>query len=402
MTLPMTLATRCPACGTVFRMVQDQLRVSDGWVRCGRCAEVFNAVDHFVDAATAGLGTPAAGEMPGGAPGRTLGGERSAAADAAPEDGRRPGEADPPVPAETDTDLVPTFFIDADPAAPLPERGRGPATASATPVPPPGSGPVAPAPATDTDALRDPWDRRRVDTAEDRSAGADADALEDGPQDARAAAPARAPADDLAADPADRFVAVSPAAAVRAGAPVAALRMPAQPPPSFLRRADRAAHWRQPRVRAALAAGCVLAALLLLAQAAHTWRDLLAARWPALQPPLAQGCALLGCTLQPPRRIDAWVVDSSALRRVDRAPGAGLYRLSVSLHHRAAHTLALPALDLTLTDTQGRVIARRVLQPGDLADAPHALAAGTEWTAQATLQAEGGAVAGYTIELFYP
>ena len=37
------LATRCSACGTVFRVVPDQLRVSEGWVRCGRCAEVFNA-----------------------------------------------------------------------------------------------------------------------------------------------------------------------------------------------------------------------------------------------------------------------------------------------------------------------------------------------------------------------
>ncbi len=46
----MTLATRCPACGTVFRVVQDQLRVSQGWVRCGRCAEAFNATESMVEA----------------------------------------------------------------------------------------------------------------------------------------------------------------------------------------------------------------------------------------------------------------------------------------------------------------------------------------------------------------
>ena len=45
----MSLATRCPACGTVFRVVQDQLKVSEGWVRCGRCSEVFNAVDGLFD-----------------------------------------------------------------------------------------------------------------------------------------------------------------------------------------------------------------------------------------------------------------------------------------------------------------------------------------------------------------
>ena len=43
----MTLATRCPSCQTLFKVVPDQLRVSEGWVRCGRCAEVFNAAQHL-------------------------------------------------------------------------------------------------------------------------------------------------------------------------------------------------------------------------------------------------------------------------------------------------------------------------------------------------------------------
>jgi len=45
----MSFATRCTACGTIFRVVQDQLRVSDGWVRCGRCNEVFNAGEQLFD-----------------------------------------------------------------------------------------------------------------------------------------------------------------------------------------------------------------------------------------------------------------------------------------------------------------------------------------------------------------
>jgi predicted Zn finger-like uncharacterized protein len=45
----MTLATRCTACHTMFRVVQDQLKVSDGWVRCGRCNEVFDARDNLID-----------------------------------------------------------------------------------------------------------------------------------------------------------------------------------------------------------------------------------------------------------------------------------------------------------------------------------------------------------------
>ena len=39
----MALITRCPVCGTVFKVVPDQLRISEGWVRCGQCAEVFDA-----------------------------------------------------------------------------------------------------------------------------------------------------------------------------------------------------------------------------------------------------------------------------------------------------------------------------------------------------------------------
>jgi predicted Zn finger-like uncharacterized protein len=35
--------TKCPSCGTMFKVVADQLKVSNGWVRCGHCAEVFDA-----------------------------------------------------------------------------------------------------------------------------------------------------------------------------------------------------------------------------------------------------------------------------------------------------------------------------------------------------------------------
>src|SRR5690606_21024397 len=45
----MSLATRCTHCGTIFRVVQDQLKVSEGWVRCGRCDEVFNALEGLFD-----------------------------------------------------------------------------------------------------------------------------------------------------------------------------------------------------------------------------------------------------------------------------------------------------------------------------------------------------------------
>ena len=44
----MSLITRCPACQTLFKVVPDQLRISEGWVRCGQCDEVFDASIHLL------------------------------------------------------------------------------------------------------------------------------------------------------------------------------------------------------------------------------------------------------------------------------------------------------------------------------------------------------------------
>lgn len=56
----MSLITRCPACGTMFKVVADQLRVSQGWVRCGNCSDVFDAGTHLQPANVA----PSASEDP--------------------------------------------------------------------------------------------------------------------------------------------------------------------------------------------------------------------------------------------------------------------------------------------------------------------------------------------------
>ena len=39
----MSMITRCPSCATMFKVVPDQLRISEGWVRCGHCGDVFDA-----------------------------------------------------------------------------------------------------------------------------------------------------------------------------------------------------------------------------------------------------------------------------------------------------------------------------------------------------------------------
>ena len=99
----MSLTTRCPACGTRFRVVADLLKISDGWVRCGHCSAVFDAT---LDLSEATDPTPAplppaaptgpAGHVPTAAPPATppAGAEGSTAAAAAAVPGAPP-EAPP-------------------------------------------------------------------------------------------------------------------------------------------------------------------------------------------------------------------------------------------------------------------------------------------------------------------
>jgi len=147
----------------------------------------------------------------------------------------------------------------------------------------------------------------------------------------------------------------------------------------------------------------LLAVCGLVAQVLFEYRDLAAARWPLLRPVLVAFCDVTGCRVEAARSIDGLAVESSGLLRIERSDR---YRLSVTLRNRAGIDLALPALDLSLTDGQGKLVARRVLALADIGATQSTLAAGREISLQATLRAAPGgageAVAGYTIELFYP
>ncbi len=39
------MQTQCPHCDTKFRVTETQVQIADGFVRCGVCSEVFNAID---------------------------------------------------------------------------------------------------------------------------------------------------------------------------------------------------------------------------------------------------------------------------------------------------------------------------------------------------------------------
>lgn len=398
----MSLATRCPACGTVFRVVQDQLRVSQGWVRCGRCSEAFNALESMIDlTAPRTAAEPAAGLV------------RQAPAAAEPEVPPAPAAATTAPPPEEPApqpepaprpDAGATQAADGVPepeAEPEPPSEPGPepsaAPADATIEVPPGMAVIASDGAIDHHALLPP----PVDEAATRAEPSFGfEAPTPAPNDSRQPT-AAADEPDLA--PLSEFPPDLATAAAMAAAQAAAHPLPPRPmpeAPSFVLKADRAARWRQPRVRAALALLAALGLVTLGAQVLHTYRDRIAASSPSLRPALQQACAALGCRVGDYRQIDALSVESSGLTRVE---GSSVYRLSVTLRNRAPLDVAAPALDLALTDAAGKPIARRVLQMSDLNLPLRNLKPGSELPIQVPLGiGDRQAVAGYTVEIFYP
>lgn len=353
----MTLASRCPSCGTVFRVVQDQLRVSQGWVRCGRCGEAFNAIEAMVP-------TPAADEA--------LAPEHAATLVTPPSAEAWPDE-------EAAALATPAAV---EPSAPAPAK-----TLAEPPSPP--------AAAASEEVIGDGAMALDTHTADDTvfldlpAVGHDADdRLSNDDKPIEAAPEPTAPPPPPSAAPPTR----PPDKAHGADAAP-------QPAPSFVVQADRAARWQRPGVRLMLSLAAGLAMFGLVAQAGLAWRDRLAVSTPALKPWLQQACATLGCRIDDYRQINALSVEASGLVR---AEGASTYRLSLTLRNRAAIDVAAPALDLTLTDSQGQTLARRVLTMQDLQLPLRTLKAGSELPIQVSLAISGRAVSGYTVELFYP
>ncbi|MDP3820176.1 MAG: zinc-ribbon and DUF3426 domain-containing protein [Burkholderiales bacterium] len=328
----MSLATRCTSCGTVFRVVQDQLKVSEGWVRCGRCNEVFNALEGLFDLER---DTPPEGSVP-------LGADVAAAT----------AGAIPDTPWNTDG-----FVVAPDPN------------------------------------LVDKLDTRLFGSrrADSESTPANHVRARDRHEFSDAQFNPEWVADDEVSSQAGALV--SPETTDEEG--------PADnnPAPEFVRRAQREARWRSSRARLALSGVSVLLLACLALQAAHHFRDLVAARWPALKPALLVWCETLTCRIEPPRRIEDISVEHTALARVGTSDS---FRLSVTLRSRSAIGLALPSIELSLTDGSGLLIARRALAPRDFRAPSGVLPAGGESPLQLLLATGGPRVSGYTVEIFYP
>lgn len=490
----MSQITRCPACATTFKVVADQLRISDGWVRCGQCKEVFHAASNLLE-------MPAPRPAPAPAPVA----DASPAAEAA---GMEPGLAqpqvlEPPVPE-------PLAFPAAEPA--IASRNvadvwssprQAAAVASSQQAPPPQdedddegdevrtasfdddaqpshSASLAPAvaepylerePAPDSGGYELPFAELRDSGWPDDIEGLEDDARPDEGDAGRYEAAAQDAEDDdadlasaleggeasWAADPLDAMVGLEAHAIAEAGPAPAVSSSPevpggllrkadessehdalpefsagdrgweAQGPnslrnaerggeartafsggafaaadieePGFVRAARRQAFWQSRIARAVLAVASLVLLAGLVVQVAWRERDLIAAQHPAMRPALQAVCRVLGCEVAPLRHIADVVIDGSSFAKARE----GGFQLQLTLKNRGTTVLAMPAVELTLTDAKDQPVVRRVLRPDEVG-APETLPSQGEWSGTVPLSVSTGAdrVTGYRVLAFYP
>jgi predicted Zn finger-like uncharacterized protein len=334
----MALGTRCPNCHALFRVAADQLKLRGGLVRCGACQHVFDAIGtlNYIDDAT----LPAATQPPSPAVDAVIAAIRKA--ESAAGDAMSMHDASAPTPAR------PTLDSDAAPkqVAILTKEGEPDATFGAVP------------------------------DSDQRSIAFDAAPQEAVPESERAVESA-APIGDMQAVLAEQ-VETEPIAADERPTVAGAAE------PAFLRQA------RTPgrrRISILFGGAAILLGLLLLAQLAVTFRADILTKCPNARPALGQLCKIFRCTVSWPTRGDLLAVVGSELQAL---PGTSVFELTAIVRNRGNLTLALPALELTLSDTLNRTVARKVFVPGDYlateTDPQAALQAGIEAGADLTIR----------------
>lgn len=360
----MSLITRCPECETLFRVVPDQLRISEGWVRCGHCASVFDAAAHMATAEkpsqdySAGVSDDVSGIRSDIPPGT--------AAEIASDEGAT-------VPAEL-----------SDPQTRVSER----------PGPPDEPGLVA--------GWLNAASEQPVIAADDGTEPVSALRLPPSDVDASLAG-------TVVDEPASEPGVVDAAQWTREGTEqTSTLDAPADAPPApdvgFIRQARRAALWRRPLVRVVVGLLGLGFTVLLAAQVALHERDRLAALDARLLPALEWLCRPLGCSVGPLRRIDALVVEASAFNKLRN----GDFRLSLTLRNAASLPVAPPAIELTLTDERDEAILRRVIQPDEAGWSDASLDPGADKALVMVMHLDAAAgldparVVGYRVLAFYP
>ena len=375
----MALATRCPSCHALFRVVADQLKLRGGLVRCGACGHAFDAIgtlSYVDDASVTPAAAPAAGTVQRQDAALTL---RIAPADARTD--RVVGTTQEPARVEWPEwpELPPAKHADKAPASPQMPDSEAAVEDDAAQIAPEQGG-------TEDERLQ-------VD--------AELPALSDIASDTGpAAAPVEAGPETQNDDQVDESLTATAADVDGVASEGAQAEEPEAP--QFLQQNDR----RPTRLSSALLGmGLLLLAATFLVQAALLYRSELIANWPAAKPAFTGLCRLLACTVGWPTRGDMLAVVGSELQAM---PGTSLLELTAVVRNRAEVTLALPAIEVTLTDTQSRTVARKIFAPVDYLAADsrakridEGLDAGADLTIKLTFEARDVNPAGFVVYPFY-
>lgn len=395
----MSQVTRCPSCETRFKVVADQLRISQGWVRCGVCQSVFDACEDLQAWDESALPTPLDGleVQP-----QQHGAEAQAMACVQPN-----GQMDAieNIASSTDEAKAPSGFEFApmrteanQPEVAIPDEFLAalPEASAEMSMPEVFAATNAAAQMQHTKELSA---SELVDQPQATSVAADT-GIEDvigeaTNKDAAAAVLAHKPAKVELSDERDAADAV-----IAQNAPADTDPSLNAAEPGFVRQARRQAFWHSAVMRVVLLLGSLLAVAALAAQ--YTWqqRDAVAALYPEWRPALSVLCKAAGCQLNPRREIADVVISSSGFTRL---AAANQYQWSLSLANRSEVTVAMPMAELTLTDALDKPLLRRVIDLQAL-QAPLQLRPGQEWSVSIAVQVQelSAPVAGYRALVFYP
>jgi predicted Zn finger-like uncharacterized protein len=111
-------------------------------------------------------------------------------------------------------------------------------------------------------------------------------------------------------------------------------------------------------------AGAAVLVLALLMQWVVIKRNWLAAEEPALRPLLSALCA---CEVTWPRESEAVLIESSSFTENPQ----GGYTVQLRLKNTQHYPVAMPALELSLTDLQDQILVRRVFMAEELSNKDH-------------------------------
>lgn len=331
----------------MFKVVPDQLRISDGWVRCGQCDEVFDANAHLQPAFETApevvqKETPA--ELDWGA---MLDTETRTPKHAMALEFPKTVQAESPAVDAVDFDPIPSAFSDR-------HTPNVPGDAASKEA--------------DFDVIVDPLDAVSTDDTV-VYAGSSIVADQEPPRD-------------------------------QVPEPAFALQEPKTP--QFLKR-DRLQRAKGARgVRVVWMFLSVLMACVLVMQVLVQERDRIVATTPSMSTWMQPLCNAMDCKIAPLKQIESIVIDQSSF---SKAKSEG-YLLGFSVKSTALTEVATPSLELTLTDMQDRAVVRRVFSPRELGYQSLVLNPGGEWSGSVPVDvklADGSErISGYRLLAFYP